>query len=609
MATINQNWYNLNESRDYPLADTATALDNDQNHIPQNIIADIRVRWPQWAGKYAFLGSVAVTTGAITVTVLVSPDLTNTSSSYIPITVVSVPLSLLQPGRQYPMESMYPGSFGYIVFGSGTTLNYSGRFSSPEQSFLTSRSARPHAGLPVTSLGKLYDQVPLTGLVNLVGEDPITITQATRVIDGNTKKVVLFSLVAETETVEGVTTGGNILQRLAGDCGRRPESGSCGSPEPIEYINAVGPDCDGVITLEFTGCAVVGKNTADDSIIIDCTTDIDATCDPPFLPTLGDGKLPSEFIPIAPTTPVPPPPPPTGPDSVSSAFETPVSLPYCDNFADGLANYFDDVGYTIGETTAWIYDDDISSPENICRDESVSESVPVIPTDSFSTRTESGISSRNIQVWSPSSTEPPACSPNCNQTIYRTFTTDIKIVINNLPENVSDSPSILRNGGILTNYRINPTTGGKTFWIAEAEMVRDDSVTNPQYDGRFNIHYFDGLKMQDVIDPSNGEPVSITGIDLYSDVWYRLSLNVAQEENNDLNQNIMLSATLAGPLEAWQMNPSPPQISLSLGPVPIHVETYINNDTYEYGESGLAGFHANRSATQFSCWQVKDNRT
>ena len=602
MATVNQNWYNLNESRDYPLVDNATALDNDQNHLPQSIIADIRVRWPEWAGKYAFLGSVAVTPGAVTVTVLVSTDLTNTSSSYIPITVVSVPLSSLQPGRQYPMKSMYPGSFGYIVFGSGTTLNYSGRFSSPEQSCLTPRSARSHAGLPVTSLGKLYDQVPLTGLVNLVGEAPLTITQATRVIDGNTKKVVLFSLVAETETIVDVATGGNILQLLAGDCGRRPESGSCGSPEPIEYINAVGPDCNGTVTLEFTGCAIVGRNTADDSIIIDCTTDIDETCEPPFLPSLEEGRLPSEFTPIPPTTPVPPPPPPTGPDSISSAFETPVSLPYCDNFSDGVADHFYDVGYTIGETTAWIYDDDTSSPEDICRDESVSDSVSVIPTDSFSTRTESGVSSRNMQVWSPG---PDECSsPNdCDQTIYRTFTTDIRVVVNNLPENIPDSSSILRNGGILTNYRINPTTGGKTFWIAEAEIAGA-----PQYESRFSIHYFDGLIMRNVIDPSNGEPVSITGIDIYPDVWYRLSLNVAQEENNDLNQNIMLSATLVGPLEAWQMNPSPPQISLSLGPVPIHVDTYINNDVYEYGESGLAGFHTNRSATQFSCWQVEDNR-
>ena len=51
-----------------------------------------------------------------------------------------------------------------------------------------------------------------------------------------------------------------------------------------------------------------------DSIIIDCTTDIDETCEPPFLPSLEEGRLPSEFTPIPPTTPVPPPPPPSKSD-------------------------------------------------------------------------------------------------------------------------------------------------------------------------------------------------------------------------------------------------------------------------------------------------------
>ena len=112
MAIRNQNWYNLNESRDYPLADTASAISDDNDRLPQNIIADMRVRWPDWAGKYAFIGSVAVTEGAVTVTVLVSTDLTNTTSGYVPIGVASVALSSLEEGRQYTLESMYPGTFG-----------------------------------------------------------------------------------------------------------------------------------------------------------------------------------------------------------------------------------------------------------------------------------------------------------------------------------------------------------------------------------------------------------------------------------------------------------------------------------------------------------------
>ena len=81
MAIRNQQWYNLNETRDYPLSDSASALSNDNLRIPQGIISDIKIRWPDWAGKYAFLGSVAVTSGAVSVTVLVSQDLVNTGES------------------------------------------------------------------------------------------------------------------------------------------------------------------------------------------------------------------------------------------------------------------------------------------------------------------------------------------------------------------------------------------------------------------------------------------------------------------------------------------------------------------------------------------------
>ena len=61
MAIRNQSWYNLNSTRDYPLADAVTATSDGNQRLPQDIVVDLRVRWPAWLGKYAFLGSVAVT--------------------------------------------------------------------------------------------------------------------------------------------------------------------------------------------------------------------------------------------------------------------------------------------------------------------------------------------------------------------------------------------------------------------------------------------------------------------------------------------------------------------------------------------------------------------
>ena len=143
MAIRNQEWYNLNETRDYPLSDNASALSNAGVRIPQGIISDIKIRWPSWAGKYAFLGSVSVTSGAVSVTVLSSQDLSNTGESYVPILALSVPLADLESYRQYAFEAQYPGAFGYLVFGEGLLNNYTGLFSSPEQSLLTSRSRYP----------------------------------------------------------------------------------------------------------------------------------------------------------------------------------------------------------------------------------------------------------------------------------------------------------------------------------------------------------------------------------------------------------------------------------------------------------------------------------
>lgn len=590
MAVINQNWYNLNESRDYPLADTATSIDDTGNFLPPSIIADIRVRWPDWAGTYAFIGAVAVTPSAVTVTVMVSADITNDSSSYIPIAAVSVPTSDLQIGRQYPLASMYPGSFGYIVFGSGIAINYTGRFSSPAQTLLTSRSAQSHPGLPVTSLNRLYDQTALTGLINLAAEAPLTIKKARRQIDGDSKDVILFSLAPEIQTFTDITAGTNVFETLAGDCGKRPESGTCGSPTPIEFINSVGPDCNGVLTLQFTGCSVVGRTTSDlealsyanDTIVLECPSDIEETCDPPFLPRLSDGLLPSEFVPADPAVPPVPPFIPTGPDSASEPFQSPVILPYCDTFRDGTADYFHDVGEVVEGYSAWLIDVDMSSPADLCRDESISDSEPIIPSDSLSTRTETGVTSRNMSVWYWD-------SPSPNQTIYRTFSTDLRLRTTYLPTNVTGT-SVGQIGGILTNYRIDPATGGRTFWVAQIET--SDSTDS----GTFGIYYFNGVQLLTVVEQA--------GLSLYPETWYRLKLRVYQEQDSPLNQNILLKANVTGPIIPWEMNP-PAQLSYTVGPSRVAVSDYINEPI---GESGLAGFYSHKSAAQFSYWKVVDNR-
>lgn len=614
MAVVNQDWYNLNESRPYPLADSATALDNEGNVLPSNIITDLRVRWPDWAGKYAFIGSVAVSPSIVTVTVLVATSL-DTTSSYIPIAVVSVSIEDFQEGRQYPLESMYPGAFGYITLGSGTTANYSGRFLGPAQTLLTSRAANPHPGLPVTSLNRLNDQTALTGLINLRAEAPLFITKERRVIDGDSKDAIVFSITEDTSKITTEDAIETILQTLAGNCGKRPESGNCGAPEPIEFINSVGPDCNGLFTLEFTGCAVVGRNVSehvvryedldatsysDDAIIIDCASDIEDTCAPPYLPQLSDGRLPSEYTPVTPDPPEPPAPPPSTHESVSAPFKSPISLPYCETFEDDVADNFYDVGKaSAGSGGAWKFEG-ATSPEDICRDASISASESVVSSGSYSTNTETGVTSRNMSVWYRGTND----FPDTNQTIYRTFTTDLRIVVNSTDTPLvatADPANVGQSGGLLVNYRINPITGGQTFWVAHVE-----TSTTPAL-GTFGLYYYNGVQLVKLTYPS-GLAAEHSGQDLYPDVWYRLTVDVSLEQNNSENSNVVLRSTLTGPLSPWSSEPVTPQ-TLTIGAVIVPVSEYENEATYgSDGESGLAGFYARKSATQFSSWRIEDNR-
>lgn len=563
MAIRNQSWYNLNSSRDYPLDETASALSNEEERLPSDIIVDIRIRWPDLVGTYAFLGSVAVTPGVVTATVLASLDLSNSSSSYTPIAVISVPLDALQPGKQYALESMYPGAFGYIVFGSGTSEVWSGNFSSPSQSLLTPRSARPYTSLPVPSLGRLYDETPLTGVINLAADSPIEIVAAEREIGGISRDVIVIRLTEETATILDADAQSS-FETFAGKCGKRPESKNCSNPVPIETINAVGPDCDGIICIEFKGCAVIGKNTDDCAIVVDCGIGLSDTCAPPALPDM-EGILPSEKRPSMP--PVPPDPEPVVPpeESITEGIVTSITLPYCDSFGDLVADYF---SVTSG-TWSFFYD---NSPEDLC-------DVPYIPphwkmTDSCSA---SESDSDSCSVWDPGQAASAGYSyvtgsssvrnislftPDA-QTVYRTYQTDIKML-----------PGIAgtkHNGGILVNHKTTPS-GGNTFYLLELDY--DDAV--------FRLSYFNSFTYVTLIDQS------LPGLGLNK--WYNLEFSVVPVAPHF--HTVELRGKFTGPLG-------------ESGSTTVSMTHTISAASY-LEDSELSGLHSNRGLTRFAYWRVSE---
>ena len=255
MVIRNNDWYNLNSTRQYPLDDNATGDTDSTGSLPSNIIVDCHMRFPLLAGKFAYISSVNVTENLVSVTFLAAQTVSaekdsaapHVVSEFGPLAVVTVQNPVEY--RPYPLEELYPGVGGWIVFGSGIHEPYRADFTTPEQAFITPGAARWYRGLPVPSVQKEGVADTLTGLVRLKGSNTVSITApaAGRVINGVTRRAIVIAVK------DGL--GLLALSDLIGPCGQRPESRTCDAL-PIEYINTVDPDCDGNIDIRFIGSLV-----------------------------------------------------------------------------------------------------------------------------------------------------------------------------------------------------------------------------------------------------------------------------------------------------------------------------------------------------------------
>lgn len=285
MVIRNNDWYNANSTTHYPLDDNATGDSNDAGPLPSNILVDCHLSFPRLAGKFAFVSSVNVTANLVSVTIgavqSVTAEINGAAAvpDFTPIAVITV----VNPEeyRPYQLEALYPGVGGWIVFGNGVTEPYRADFTAPEQSFLTHKSARWYEGLPISSARKEGVADALTGLVHLKGSNTVSVTAETRTIGAAVDRRVIVIAVDDNL---GVIT----LEDLVGPCGQRPETRNCPAA-PIEYINTVDPDCNGNITINFSGPVLteyrlaggialdIGLGLADVCVTQECMPDADGT--------------------------------------------------------------------------------------------------------------------------------------------------------------------------------------------------------------------------------------------------------------------------------------------------------------------------------------------
>lgn len=482
MPVRNSHWYSHNEGRSYPLDERASGLSDDGVRLPANVLVDLNLRWPDALGRYAFVTAVSVTNSSVTLTIQAAADLDDTTS-FAPLAVITARKPIAE-GRSYALLPQAAGVAGWVVFGSGAVdLNYRGRFSTPAQSALAMRAARAYRPLPVAGIEAQHAARALTGVVTLKALPPLRLTKEERFVGGANRDCIVVGL-SDTEGTDGFGRADgaesgvarkSVFEQFAGPCAGRPESTTCGCPEPIQFINAVAPDCDGVLTIEFAGCAQVAQITNASGVALACQFGLIDACLAGRLPSSA-GLLPSEYAPAA-VRLSPPPPPAPDPGGVSDS-RVPLPAPLAACFVAGTAELTVVAG-------GWEFDTDDDTAA-LCPAVPASQSASV--SDASYESTSAG--GRNVAVFEVDTT-----------TIYRTATTEAKLT--------AGPAGAKRNAQLIVNYRAHATAPGRYVYYA-AEVDYDTQ--------QFKIVRFNGTAFTTV---AAGDAVG-----LQLNKWYAVSVSV-----------------------------------------------------------------------------------
>lgn len=481
MSSItNNNWYNLNSTRKYPIDDGCTGIDDSGNVFPATLITDLNIRMPKSLGIGAMLSSMVVTDSLVSLTFMAIDHPVNNSTYDPPISsgVVFSPLcafNLKKPitiGVPYVLVPFSDGVAGWVVFGEGINKKINARFSTPAQSAIIPRLCRYYRDFPVSSIGKQASSVKLTGIVQLIEGKDVSITKETVTINDEEKTAIVFRLKEQNNK--------NILKEYVGPCSGRPESGTCGKPA-VEFINTTGPDCFGNININFMPPfetavyteTIEGTEIAKGGISVDYPIgQIDACTAKDNLPG-PDGKLPNTYDDLGPSSSSGD----GGPDDNIGSTEPILPLPI--EISSATFNYLElpvNITFAVGSQGLW-----------------------QVINGQFSYVTISGsrkykaldLSNKNISLWYNS---------GYDTNLGTRVTTELKFLEN----------GIFGNAGLVLNYRTNAQNITDEYFIVEINR-RNASL---------NIKRFNGL--------STISLASATGLEIKEDVWYKIVADIEE---------------------------------------------------------------------------------
>jgi len=270
MSVRNQNWYDLQSSREYPLDDRATGADDSGTRLPSNIILDCNIKYPEQYGAFAFVQAISISPGLVTVLIGAAPTMDSAGVTVAAVSVVK-PIEL---SKNYAIQPLVPGAAGWFVFGEGVEHNFVARYGTARQTLIAPKNAHAYTTLPIQTIKKKSAQNSLAGIVNIETQEPLSAETKNVTINGKEQVALVIGLSATTADIAY-----NPLEYFRGRCSERPESGTCPTP-PIESINGITPNCDGNIQItvnedqgltlyNFTDCGGLG---------IDLNIDLDGVC-------------------------------------------------------------------------------------------------------------------------------------------------------------------------------------------------------------------------------------------------------------------------------------------------------------------------------------------
>ena len=534
----NHNWYNLNSTRHYPLDDNATGETDDGLQLPNNILLDCHIRYPETVGRYLYISSTSVTDNLVTLTFLAS-NTTSYDTSLVAQTSTFVPvaaITLKKPVDQYvhyALSAMYPGVGGWIVFGSGIEEAFSGKFATPEQTLLAPKAARNYRTLPVDSIKKVETNTALTGLVTIESSQTVEVVKATRTILGASRDVLVLRLSDLFDR--------NLLKLMRGSCGDRPESNAC-SPPGIELINNVTPDCLGNLTINFTGHTQADPYASGSGgVLLNTGLGLSDACEDNDIPD-KDGNLPNDHKDEC-----------ASEESASSDAVTDVSETLTEESED----------CALGLHPAHSGQEQVAGQDDIYCENFYGTAADdvVVKRGTFSFVNESSAdccaACSGSSVINPSAASAIAYQANStddyniaifDSCIYtdvrdKLFTTQFKMT------------QTAGNGGIVINYRTSPTTGNPQFLALMVNL----------HSGQLELRRFAG----NAFSPSPIHSVAVPA--LSANDWMALSVKVRPSASDPAGKST-LQCTLSG---------------LVAGPASFTVDTDVINDATADGKFGL----------------------